>query len=112
VSELKLTYRRGPDRLEAHVSGAGGAASTVVRRDKVTLHIDRSRPAVDSFELADFSHFVAYHLLAQLFGDEAIRKISLFQTDVVEARRDAQRTIEVEPPVASHRVVNDLLKAA
>jgi len=111
VSELRLTYRYGKDLLEAQVDTRGGA-STLVRRDKVTLHIDASRSSVGSFEIDDFSHFVAYHLLAQLFGDEAIRSISSFQARVVGTGRDVRKTIQFQSPVASRRVVTDLLKAA
>lgn len=43
-----------------------------VEQDKVLLCIDRARKQVVSFDVMDFRHFVSYHLLDELFGDEVV----------------------------------------
>lgn len=43
-----------------------------VKRDKLVLCIDRARKLVSPFEVVDFKHFVSYHLLDEIFGDQVV----------------------------------------
>ena len=112
MSELQLTYRHDRDLLRAQVVDASDPEPRVVRRQTVTLRVRESEPEVVSFEVEGFSHFVSYHLLGQLFGDGAIRRISTFQTDAARAERDMTRKIPYAQPPGSKRVLRQLLRAA
>jgi len=83
-----------------------------VRRDKIVLSIDRARKLIVSFEVEDFRHFVSYHLLDELFGDEVVRKIAAFQSAVAATSRRSQQIQVPALPHSSRRVVEELLRAA
>lgn len=113
MSTLHLSYDVQADRLAAWIGSKSDAAAVEVNLDKVTLLIDEARKLVVSFSIADFSHFVGYHLLGELFGDEVIRRIAAFQSSAVAQRRAGEEKIEFEGQSASgRRMVVELLKAA
>jgi hypothetical protein len=112
VSALHLQYDARADRLRARVRPSSESETVRVQQDKVALRIDRTRKLVVSFEVADFRHFVSYHLLDELFGDEVVREIAAFQSKVVATSHRSQE-IQVPPlPRSSRRVVDELLRAA
>lgn len=112
MSVLQLRYDSEADRLRATVQPPPEGETVRVQRDKVALWIDRIRKLVVSFEVADFRHFVSYHLLDELFGDEVVREIAAFQSAVTATSRRSQK-IQVPPvPRSSRRVIDELLRAA
>lgn len=112
MSALDLRYDAETDRLRATLQPWPGGEAVQVQRDKVVLCIDRAKKRVVSFEVEDFRHFVSYHLLDQLFGDEAVREIAAFQSAVVATPRRRQKIEVPAPPRSSRRVVEALLRAA
>jgi hypothetical protein len=112
VSALHLQYDAPEDRLRASVQPSSGSATVRVQRDKVVLWIDRMQKLVVSFEVADFRHFVSYHLLDVLFGDEVVREIAAFQSAVAATSRRSQKIQVPAPPRSSGRAVAELLRAA
>jgi hypothetical protein len=76
------------------------------------LCIDRVKKRVVSFEVQDFRHFVSYHLLDELFGDEVVREIAAFQSAVAATPRRSKKIQVPAPPPSSRRVVQELLRAA
>jgi hypothetical protein len=111
MSALRLKYDVGLDQLEARVGSTSNAGTTVIERGRIIFHIDAAHKSVVAFEIADFSHFVTYHVLGELFGDEVIRKIAAFQSSAVARKGPLQKTIEFTR-APSPRVIEDLLKAA
>lgn len=113
MTTLELQYRRSRDSLIASIEGIRSIETVEVRRDRVTLQIDRSRNQLVSFEVADFSHFVSYHLLGQLLGDEAIKKLAAFQSAIAASPKDTRKRVTFAgPPASGQRVVAELLRAA
>lgn len=112
VSAVDLQYDAGSDRLRASVQSPAVGETVRVQQDKVVLGIDRARKQVVSFEVTDFRHFVSYHLLDELFGDEVVREIAAFQSAVVATPRRRQTIQAPAPPRSSRRVVEELLRAA
>jgi hypothetical protein len=112
VSALHLQYDTGADRLRANVQPLSWTETVLVQRDKVVLRIDPTRKLVVSFEVADFRHFVSYHLLDEIFGDDVVREIAAFQSAVAANSRRSRKFEVPEPPRSSRRVVGELLKAA
>jgi hypothetical protein len=112
VSALHLQYDAGADRLRARVQPSSESGIVQVQRDKILLSIDRTQKLVVSFEVADFRHFVSYHLLDELFGDEVVREIAAFQSTVVATSRRSQKIQVPALPRSNRRVVDELLRAA
>ncbi len=112
VSALHLKYDAATDRLRASLQSSAAGDTVRVQQDKVVLCIDRTRKQVVSFEVMDFRHFVSYHLLDELFGDEVVREIAAFQSAVVATSRRSQMIQAPAPPRSSRRVVEELLRAA
>lgn len=112
VSALHLQYDAETDRLRASLQAPAAGQPVRVQQDKVVLRIDRTRKQVVSFEVADFKHFVSYHLLDELFGDEVVREIAAFQSAVVATPRRSRTIQAPAPPRSSRRVVEELLRAA
>jgi hypothetical protein len=112
VSALHLQYDASTDRLRASLQPSAAGEMVRVRQDKIVLGIDRARKQVVSFEVMDFRHFVSYHLLDELFGDEVVREIAAFQSAVVATSRRSQMIQAPSPPRSSRRVVEELLRAA
>jgi hypothetical protein len=112
VSALHLQYDAEADRLRASLQSPASSETVRVQQDKVVLGIDRTRKQVVSFEVTDFSHFVSYHLLDELFGDEVVREIAAFQSAVVATPQRRQTIQAPAPPRSSRRVVEELLRAA
>jgi hypothetical protein len=113
MSALHLSYDVETDRLAAQIGRTSSTGAVEVTLDKVTFLIDPAHKLVASFKISDFSHFVSYHLLGELFGDEAIRKIAAFQSSAVAQRQARQDTIELKrQPASGRRVIGELLKAA
>jgi len=112
VSALDLQYNAEADRLRATLRPWPGGEAVRVQQDKVVLCIDRTNKRVVSFEVRDFRHFVSYHLLDELFGDQVVREIAAFQSAVVATPRRSQKIQVPAPPRSSRRVVEELLRAA
>ena len=112
VSALHLQYDPKTDRLQASLEPSAGSEMVRVQQDKVFLCIDRAKKRVVSFEVTDFRHFVSYHLLDELFGDEVVREIAAFQSAVVATSRRTEKIQVPAPPRSSRRVVEQLLRAA
>jgi hypothetical protein len=112
LSALDLQYDAETDRLRASWQSAAAGDTVRVRQGKVVLYIDRVQKQVVSFEVVDFRHFVSYHLLDELFGDEAVREIAAFQSAVVATSQRRQLIQVPAPPRSSRRVVEELLRAA
>ncbi len=112
MSELYLHYEAGTDRLRATLRSSAAGETVRVQQDKVVLNIDRTRQQVVSFEVADFRHFVSYHLLDELFGDDAVREIAAFQSAVAATSQRSQSIQVPALPRSSRRVVEELLKVA
>lgn len=112
MSALHLQYDAGTDRLRARLQPSAAGETVRVQQDKVVLCIDRTQKQVVSFEVMDFRHFVSYHLLDELFGDEVVRAIAAFQSKVVATSQRSQRIQAPAPPRSSRRVVEELLRAA
>jgi len=111
MSALRLKYDVGLQQLEGRVGSTSDAATTVIEQGKMTFYIDAAHKSVVAFEIADFNHFVSYHVLFELFGDEVIREIAAFQSSAVTQKGPLQKTIEFTR-APSPRVIEDLLKAA
>ena len=109
---LRLQYDVEADRLKARLEGHQEGETVRVERDKLTLWIDRAHKLVVSFEVDDFRHFVSYHLLGELFGDEVIRGIAAFQSSVLETSRRSRKIDLPTPPPSGRRAVEELLRAA
>lgn len=112
MSSLDLQYNAESDRLRATLQPSPGGEIVPVQRDKVTLRIDRIEKRVVSFEVKDFRHFVSYHLLDELFGDEVVREIAAFQSAVAATPRRSQKIRVPALPRSSRRAVEELLRAA
>ena len=112
MSALHLQYDAGADRLRASLQPAAAGEAVRVQQDKVALSIDRAHKQVVSFEVMDFRHFVSYHLLDELFGDDVVREIAAFQSAVVATSQRSQMIQAPAPPRSSRRVVDELLRAA
>ena len=112
MSELHLHYEAGTDRLRATLQSSAAGETVRVQQDKVLLNIDWTRRQVVSFEVADFRHFVSYHLLDELFGDDVVREIAAFQSAVVATSQRSQSIQVPALPRSSRRVVEELLKVA
>ncbi len=109
---LYLRYDVGRDRLTARVEPSPSGDTLQVQRDKIVLAIDPAQKAVVSFDVLGFRHFVNYHLLDEIFGEDVVRQIAAFQSAVVATARKSQRIQAPAPPKSSRRVVEQLLKAA
>ncbi|MGO9078518.1 MAG: hypothetical protein ACLQDY_05695 [Streptosporangiaceae bacterium] len=112
MSALHLSYDTGADRLLGRVQPSPEGEIVQVGQGKLVLHIDRARKLVVAFEISDFRHFVTYHLLDELFGDQVVREIAAFQSAVAANARRTQKINTPAPPRSSRRVVNELLRAA
>jgi hypothetical protein len=109
---IALQYDAGADHLRASVLPAPGGETVRVQQGKLVLNIDSAKKLVASFEVSDFRHFVNYHLLDELFGDQVVREIAAFQSAVAAAPRRTQKIQAPAPPRSSRRVVDELLRAA
>ena len=112
VSALHLQYDAVTDRLRASLQSSAAGDTVRIQQDKIVLCIDRTRKRVVSFEVMDFRHFVSYHLLDELFGDEVVREIAAFQSAAVATSQRSQMIQAPAPPRSSRRVVEELLRAA
>lgn len=112
VNVLKLSYDNQADRLTARLQGTRATNTVEIRRDKVRLTIDRSDKQVTAFDIEDFSHFVSYHLLGELFGEEVIRGLAAFQSAVTSTSQRTRTLPFAAPPPSGRRVINELLRAA
>lgn len=112
MSALHLRYDAKDDRMLARLEPASAGDLARVQRDKLVLCIDRTRKLVTSFEVTDFRHFVSYHLLDEIFGDQVVREIAAFQSAVTATSHRSQE-VQVPPlPRSSRRTVEELLRAA
>jgi hypothetical protein len=109
---LKLTYDAEANRLAARLPGFRASTTVEVRRDNVLLTIDLSDKRVTAFEIEDFSHFVSYDLLGELFGEEVIRGLAAFQSAVTSSSRRTRTLPFTSPPASGRRVINELLRVA
>jgi len=114
VNVLRLSYDHNTGRLLARIDDGGQANTIEVRADdKVTLRIDPDRKLVTGFEVDGFSHFVNYHLLGDLFGDELIPVVATFQDAVWQFNRTRTRVeFTANPRPSGRRLVEHLLRAA
>lgn len=112
MSALHLQYDAETDRLRARLQSSTADEMVRVQQDKVVLCIDPIRKRVVSFEVGDFRHFVSYHLLDELFGDDVVREIAAFQSAVVATSQRSQKIEAPAPPRSSRRVVEELLRVA
>lgn len=109
---IVLRYDAEADHLQAKVLPAPGGETVRVEQGKLALDIDPERKLVASFQVSDFKHFVNYHLLDELFGDQVVRRIAAFQSTVAAAPQRTQQIQAPAPPRSSRRVVDQLLRAA
>jgi hypothetical protein len=114
MNVLRLSYDRNTGRLQARLD-EGEQVNTIEARadDKVTLRIDRDRKLVTGFEIEDFGHFVNYHLLGDLFGDELIPAVARFQDAIWQSNRTRTAVqLSTNPRPSGRRLVEHLLRAA
>lgn len=109
---IVLCYDAESDHLGAKVLPAPEGETVRVQQGKLTLDIDREQKLIASFEVSDFRHFVNYHLLDELFGDQVVRQIAAFQSAAAALLRRTQQIQAPAPPRSSRRVVDELLRAA
>lgn len=109
---IVLRYDAETDHLQARVLPAPGGETVRVEQGKLVVDIDRGQKLVASFQVSDFKHFVNYHLLDELFGDQVVRQIAAFQSTVAAAPQRTQQIQAPAPPRSSRRVVDELLRAA
>jgi len=112
VSALHLRYDAGADRLLANLRPTSSGELVRVQRDKLVLCIDRTQKLATAFEVADFSHFVSYHLLDEIFGDQVVREIAAFQSSVTATSHRSRQVQVPTLPRSSRRTVEELLRAA
>jgi hypothetical protein len=106
---IVLRYDAETDHLGAKVVPAPGGETVRVQQGRLALDIDPEQKLIASFEVSDFRHFVNYHLLDELFGDQVVRQIAAFQSAIPRRTQQIQASA---PPRSSRRVVDELLRAA
>lgn len=109
---IVLRYDAKTDSLGAKVLPTPGGETVRVQQGKLVLDLDREHKLVASFEVSDFRHFVNYHLLDELFGDQVVRQIAAFQSTVAASPQRTQQIQAPAPSRSSRRVVDELLRAA
>lgn len=107
VSRLRLRYIPETGCVQAGSQSPAADGAARVQEGKVVLCIDPAREQIVSFGIADFRYFVSYHLLGELFGDEALRDIAAFQTAVAAAPERSQTLMLPHP---NRRAIKALLK--
>jgi hypothetical protein len=113
MSQLHLHYDTTGDRLSARLEGLGGGTEKRVPQNKVTLRINKDRKVVAAFDIDDFSHFVSYQLLGDLFGEDLIRAVTEFQYEVrAQGRRDKTLELATKQRPSGRRLLEQLLRAA
>lgn len=112
MSALHLQYDVEADRLLARLQPAPHGELVQVQRDKLVLCIDRAQKVVSSFVVVDLRHFVSYHLLDEIFGDQVVREIAAFQSAVTATSHRSQEVELPALPRSSRRTVEELLRAA
>lgn len=109
---IMFRYHRDTDRLVASRDAAEcDEFEWIEAGSGLRIGANRSRSEAVSFTIDGVRHFVSYHPIWRLFGDEGLRQFATFQSRAVSGSSDCEQTVEVALPKRHEREVRELLRS-